>query len=212
MKRRIIRIMCFILSIALSSSHIRVNATGTDNCGDNMVDIVVEMTDNRCIIASVPSEYAAEYQERLDSDPNFRQSQIDAYEALTTNTQHNSRSAYPDGPIEYQQDFDENDIKTLINSIAGPSTYQAQKAACNGIFRVADLLSLIQDCNFASAMEFGATLLAITVSASAAQNEAWWRQAEVDICNGVIRAVRYTIVQNVQSEYPKVWRVFERLT
>lgn len=32
-----------------------------------------------------------------------------------------------------------------------------------------------------------------------------------DICNRTIKAVRYTIVQN-PGEYPKVWRVFERIS
>lgn len=79
------------------------------------------------------------------------------------------------------------------------------------LFDIATFLDMIENCNYASAMAFGANLLAISISISAAQSEAWWRQAEVDICNGIIRAVRYSIVQNMTSEYPKAWRVFERV-
>ena len=147
MKKRIIQIVCLILVITMCFTPIKAFATDTGETEENMVDIVVEMTEDRCVIASVPSEYAAEYQERLDTDPNFRQAQIDAFEAMMNTEHHNARSAYPNGPIEYQQDFDENDIKTLINNIAGPSTYQAQKAACNGIFAITDFLSLIQNCH-----------------------------------------------------------------
>lgn len=43
------------------------------------------------------------------------------------------------------------------------------------------------------------------------REEEWWREAYMDILNGEISAVRYTIVQNVTGEYPKVWRIFERI-
>lgn len=42
------------------------------------------------------------------------------------------------------------------------------------------------------------------------EREDWWKEAYKDIINGTILAVRYTIVQNT-TEYPKVWRVFERI-
>lgn len=212
MKKRTLSVFCLILVVAMLCSPLKVFASDVVEDETDMIDIVIEMTEDRCIIASVPYEYAAEYQERINSDPLFRQDQINAFNEATNVNRQNTRSTFPEGPIEYQQEFDENDISGLINSIAGPSTYQTQKRLVNGIFTITDFLSLIQNCRFTTAMEFGANLLAITVSASAAQSEAWWKQAELDICNGVIRAVRYSIVQNVRSEYPKVWRVFERLT
>lgn len=35
-------------------------------------------------------------------------------------------------------------------------------------------------------------------------------QAYIDIMNKKISAVRYTIIENT-TEYPKIWRVFERI-
>ena len=56
-----------------------------------------------------------------------------------------------------------------------------------------------------------ATLLGAAISDAQQERESWWVQAYIDIVNGVIRSVRYTIVQNMKSEYPKAWRVFERI-
>ena len=43
------------------------------------------------------------------------------------------------------------------------------------------------------------------------KENSWWETAEKDILNGVIRAVRYTIVEN-NGDYPKAWRVLERVS
>lgn len=53
-----------------------------------------------------------------------------------------------------------------------------------------------------------ANLLCSIISDTQQRQKTWWTQAYIDILEGNIRAVRYTIVQNT-TEYPKVWRVFE---
>lgn len=210
MKNRLFRVFSLLLAVMMLSSPIKAFAVDVPEAKNDMVDVVIEITEDRCVIASVPREYAAEYQERLNSDPQFRQAQINEFNAAMNAQQQNSRS-FPEGPIEYQTEFDEDDIRDFINSIAGPSTYEAQKQLAGALFDIAEYLDMLEDCNYATAMSFGANLLGIALSISAAQSEAWWQQAELDICNGIIRAVRYSIVQNVASEYPKVWRVFERI-
>lgn len=73
------------------------------------------------------------------------------------------------------------------------------------IFRATQFVEL-----FCTYFILAADILGTLVQWAQQEREAWWKEAYKDIINGTISAVRYTIVQST-TEYPKVWRVFERI-
>ena len=173
----------------------------------NMVDILLESTEDYYIVVSVPADKATEYQNMLVSDTNFKNEEIES--ALSVNTV--STCALPEGPIEYQSYLYIDDIQAAVDSYSGTGTFAKFMTAAGWAITAADIAKLVKLSGKANVFLLAANILGTLVQWAQEEREAWWNQALRDICNGKITAVRYTIVQNIKSEYPKIWRVFERI-
>lgn len=171
------------------------------------VDILVYSDEDHLIYASIPEEYASMYKEQLDSDSAFARSEAaEALSALNPSTR-----VLPEGIIEYQSYMYRSDIEAAIDAAAGQGTFVSTLSLFGGVATSGFIQQIFHLANVTSATALAVTLLGAALSAAQQEREEWWVQAYIDIVNGVITAVRYTIIQNTQSEYPKAWRVFERI-
>lgn len=170
-----------------------------------MIDICLVSNVDYYIIVSIPETEADEYQERLNNDLAFREKEIQDALRNTTNTR-----ALPSGTIEYQSDMDLDDIEAAVDAEAGLGVFLDICTCAGWAFEAADILEILKLSKKANVFVFAADILGTLVSYTQSKRVEWWNQAILDICNRKISAVRYTIVQNT-SEYPKVWRVFERI-
>ena len=173
---------------------------------NEMEDIVLESTDERCVIVSVPLNVADEYQERINNDPDFARTEIETA-LLVLN---GGARSLPDGHIQYQSYMYIDDIRDAVDSYSGKGTFNNFMTVVGWAATAANIKGLIKLSGYASATLLGANILGTIFSWAQQEREQWWINAERDICNGDISSVRYTIVQNT-SEYSKVWRVFERM-
>lgn len=92
----------------------------------------------------------------------------------------------------------------------GTGTFDKWISGIGGAATLADIVGLIKLSKTANACIFAAQLFSTLVQWVQQQQEKWWKEAYRDIINGKISAVRYTIIEN-PTEYPKIWRVFERV-
>ena len=178
----------------------------TTDCSET-VDILVYSDDDHLIYASVPKEYAQTYQKQMDSDPTFADKEIaEALSVLNPTTR-----ALPEGLIEYQSYMYRNDLENAINAVAGQGSFISLLNTFGGIATSGFIQEMLKIGKVSTCAALAATLLGAAIRDAQQERESWWVQAYIDIVNGVIRSVRYTIVQNMKSEYPKAWRVFERI-
>lgn len=98
----------------------------------------------------------------------------------------------------------------MVDTNGGYGTYADYVSKIGTSFTAADMLGLIKLTGCANAVLLGASIFAIAYGEAANESEQWWLEAERALCNGTISGIRYTIVQN-STDYPKVWRVFERI-
>lgn len=171
-----------------------------------MKDILIDSTDDHFIVVSIPESEAESYQKRLESDPEFRENEI--RQALG-GTSADSR-ALPPGHIEYQSYMYKSDIKAAVDAASGSGTFDNWLTALGWTVSAADIAKLIRLSKRDNIFILAADILGTLVQWAQQEREAWWKEAYKDIINGTISAVRYTIVQST-TEYPKVWRVFERI-
>lgn len=172
----------------------------------NMQDILIDSTDDYFIVVSIPESEVESYQNRLDSDPEFRKNEIQQALGKSSAT---SR-ALPPGPIEYQSYMYKSDIKAVVDAASGSGAFDKWLTGLGWTVSAADIAGLIKLSKKANIFIFAADILGTLAQWAQQEREEWWKEAYKDIINGTISAVRYTIVQNT-TEYPKVWRVFERI-
>lgn len=196
--------LCFTLS---TSAFAESQVPGNTQNSTDMVDVLVYSDNNRLIYVSIPIEYESVYRERLESDPSF--AHLEAEEALSAIT--SKTRALPEGIIEYQSYMYRSDIENAIDAAAGEGTFVSTLSLFGGIATSGFIQKILHLANVTSGTALAATILGAALSAAQQEREDWWVQAHIDIVNGVISAIRYTIIQNTQSEYPKAWRVFERI-
>ena len=106
----------------------------------------------------------------------------------------------------------ESDIEAAVDAAKGEGTFFSVIQKAGGVIDAALALKLVKLAGYNTFSSLAVAVLLASLSAAAQEREEWWTQAEIDILKHVISAVRYTIVQNMNSEYPKVWRVFERIS
>ena len=68
-------ILCFINAVPLYAEEI-MTKNDLVTITDGMVDIVLENTDNRSVVVSVPQSQALSYQLKINSDVTFKQKEI----------------------------------------------------------------------------------------------------------------------------------------
>lgn len=103
-----------------------------------------------------------------------------------------------------------SDIKAAVDAASGSGTFDKLLTALGWTVSAADIAKIIKLSKKDNIFILTADILGTLVQWAQQEREAWWKEAYKDIINGTISAVRYTIVQNT-TEYPKVWRVFERI-
>lgn len=203
------KILALLLSISLILClPISVFAAEMQQSSDSeeMKDILISSTDDYFIVVSVPESEAEAYQERLESDPEFRESEI---QAALGSTSVSSR-ALPPGIIDYQTYLYKSDIRKAVDKASGASTFDKWLAGLGWAVEIADIAGLIKLSKTANIFLLSANILGTLILWAQQERQEWWEAAYRDIINGDITAVRYTIIQN-NTEYPKAWRVFERI-
>lgn len=173
-----------------------------------MVDIELTITDDYGIIVSVPEDKAEEYRQRLENDPEFRQSEIDI--ALMFANPGIASRAYPEGRVCFERYMCKDDIRKAVDTWSGISTFDTFMGSIPTALTIADTFHIIELSGFADAVSLGASILSFIIGLGASYQNNWWLEAERDICDGKITAVRYALIEST-VEYPKAWRVFERV-
>lgn len=199
---------CSAAMLALPNVSAMAVSKTTIGAPAEMVDVLVTEDTARLIYASVPKSLAGEYQARLKNDKAFLEQQTT--EALGSSVR--TSRTLPDGPIEFQSYLYESDIEAAVDAAKGEGTFFSVIQKAGGVIDAALALKLVKLAGYNTFSSLAVAVLLASLSAAAQEREEWWTQAEIDILKHVISAVRYTIVQNMNSEYPKVWRVFERIS
>lgn len=199
---------CSAAMLALPNVSAMAVSKTTIGAPAEMVDVLVTEDTARLIYASVPKSLAGEYQARLKNDKAFLEQQTT--EALGSSVR--TSRTLPDGPIEFQSYLYESDIEAAVDAAKGEGTFFSVIQKAGGVIDAALALKLVKLAGYNTFSSLAVAVLLASLSAATQEREEWWTQAEIDILKHVISAVRYTIVQNMNSEYPKVWRVFERIS
>ena len=199
---------CSAAMLALPNVSAMAVSKTTIGAPAEMVDVLVPEDTAHLIYASVPKSLAGEYQARLKNDKAFLEQQTT--EALGSSVR--TSRTLPDGPIEFQSYLYESDIEAAVDAAKGEGTFFSVIQNAGGVIDAALALKLVKLAGYNTFSSLAVAVLLASLSAAAQEREEWWTQAEIDILKHVISAVRYTIVQNMNSEYPKVWRVFERIS
>lgn len=203
------KILALLLSISLILClPISVFAAETQQSLDSeeMKDILISSTDDYFIVVSVPKSEAETYQARLEADTEFRESEI---QSALGSTSVFSR-ALPPGIIDYQTYLYKSDIRKAVDKASGAGTFDKWLAGLGWAVEIADIAGLIKLSKTANIFLLSANILGTLILWAQQERQEWWEAAYRDIINGDITAVRYTIIQN-NTEYPKAWRVFERI-
>lgn len=204
--KKITKLVSLILCFALLSSTVAFAAEEPQKLNSqDMKDMLIASTDDYFIVVSIPESEASSYQNRLESDSEFRKMEIQ--QALGNSSV--SRTL-PPGHIEYQSYMYKKDIKKAVDKASGSGSFDKWLSALGWSVSAADIAGLIKLSKKSNIFLLAADILGTLLQWAKQEREAWWTAAYRDIINGKISAVRYTIVQNT-TEYPKIWRVFERI-
>ena len=202
--------IAFVLSVSLLVGAFALSALATHSQPDRsdaFVDVLVGKSNDTLIFASVAADEADAYRQRLEQDVEFRNEQIDLATAdLSVQTR-----SLPEGPIAYQAYMYADDIEDLVDRRNGKGYF---KSLMDDISHpiTSQVVSLILGATGkASVPALAAYILACTLNDTLNREEKWWNSALINILSGDKTCVRYTIVENRKSEYPKVWRVYELL-
>lgn len=206
-RRKFMKVTGSVLLLTTAAPLAAYATSDTAYSGNAMKDILLASTDDYYIVVSVPESQAISYEQKLATNAKFRNQEIQsALGQMTVGTY-----ALPEGNIEYQSYLRKSNIKAVVDNASGTGTFDNWYKGLGWAVSLADITGLIKLTKKANIFILSADILITAVEYAKQEREAWWNQAYVDIINGSISAVRYTIVQNMKSEYPKVWRVFERV-
>lgn len=210
--KKVRRMIAFVLSVSLMVGVFAPSALATHSQPDRsdaFVDVLVGKSNDTLIFASVAADEADAYRQRLEQDVDFRNEQIDLATAdLSVQTR-----SLPEGPIAYQAYMYADDIRELVDKRNEKGAFQKfidayTKPATNTAVNLF-ISELLKRCGKSSVPVLAASILVCELSIARQQETDWWEAALIDIVFGDKSYVRYTIVENRKSEYPKAWRVFE---
>ena len=200
--KKFVKFLSLLLVFSLFSSTVSF-AVSVPMPQEQMTDICLVSTDEYFVVVSVPESKAAAYQERLETDQKFFQTQL----------QEVARSSqYPGFPgrVVFEKDMDKNAIKMAVDAESGVGTFNRFLATIVNGATNEHIRTLLGLTKVAGVYQFIAKLLTGTILLAQTYREAWWNQALIDILEGNIRAVRYVIIENT-TDYPKIWRLFVRV-
>lgn len=199
LRRSVSLLLAIVISLSIFPT--TVHATESD-----MVDVLLADTADYYIVVSIPADKAEEYQLRIKTDPAFKNQEIQF--ALKDFSPQNR--SFLDGRVLFESFMYLSDIEDAVDAWSGIGTFVNFLGDCAGVVPYEEILTLVKLSGYGTAAALSANILCIALSIAADYQESWWKQAAVDIVNGVISAVRYRIIEN-DTEYPKVWRVFDRI-
>lgn len=204
--KKITKLVSLILCFAILSSSVAFAAEDMQKLNSqDMKDILIASTDDYFIVVSIPESEASSYQNRLKSDSEFRKTEIQ--QALGNSS---VSRALPPGHILNQTYMYKKDIRQAVDKASGSGAFDKWRKALGSFVTAANIAELIKLSKKSNIFYFAADILGTLFQWAQQEREEWWIAAYIDIINGKISAVRYTIVQNT-TDYPKVWRVFERI-
>lgn len=208
--KKLKRLLSIAICISLTLSTVSFAQTPTppvdsEKNEKNMVTVTVEDTEDYFILVSVPKSEAESYQKRLKTDKTFKEKEMQT----ALNLQKNTR-AYPPGKIVYQKNMYKSSIEKAVDAASGRGSFLKWLNSTGKVVDLAEILSLVKLAHKTSIFLFVVELLGSSLQDTMSKQEKWWMTAYRDIINKKIKAVRYTIIEN-PTEYPKIWRVFERI-
>ena len=200
--KRFAKILSLLLAFAIFSSTASI-AASVPTPQEKMTDICLVSTEDYFVMVSVPESKAVAYQERLASDCEFFQAQL----------QEVARSSeYPGFPgiVVHESYMYKEDIKQAVDAVSGAGSFNKWLSRIIEGISVADIAGLITLSRAASVTLFVAGVMNEALSIVQQQREEWWTDSLIAILEGDIRAVKYVIIQNT-TDYPKIWRLFVRV-
>lgn len=200
-------ILCFTLMLSVST-YAAESTPGfvSEEIQNNMVDVVLDSSNERYIVVSIPQDKAEEYKNQIETDREFREAEIESALGATDI----SSRALPPGKILHQKKLNKKAIKKAVDAVSGTGSFANWYQAARFYMTIAEIKKLIKLSKKASIFALSADILVVAISYTKQQQKNWWMQAYINIMNKKISAVRYTIIENT-TEYPKIWRVFERI-
>lgn len=207
--KKLVKLVSLILCVSLMIPNVVFAAKPQEDLAaagkqSDMVDVLLESDEECYIVVSIPADEAKEYKKKLKEDREFHKKEIQmARESVNPNTR-----ALPPGHIEYQSYMYKSTIQKAVDAYSGAGTFLKWANRVGKYVSVKSLSELLKSGGWTDVFKAAAKLLCTTLLDTQQRQQTWWTQAYIDILEGKIRAVRYTIVQNT-ADYPKVWRVFE---
>lgn len=139
--KKISKLISLILCLSLLCPTVAYAAeTKQTTDSPNMKDILIDSTDDHFIVVSIPESEAESYQKRLESDPEFRENEI---QQALGGTSADSR-ALPPGHIEYQSYMYKRDIKAAVDAASGSGTFDKWLTGLGWTVTAASIAKLIQ--------------------------------------------------------------------
>lgn len=199
-------VLCFTLFLS-SSTYASDSTNSINNTNENnMVDVILDSSNDRYIVVSIPKDQADAYRHQIETDPDFREAEIESAIGTTDTV---SRTL-PTGKILFQKKLNKKAIKKAVNAVSGQGAFEKWYQIARLSMGVAEIKKLVKLTKKANIFVLSADILVTAISYAKQQRKDWWMQAYIDIMENRISAVRYTIIENT-TEYPKIWRVFERI-
>ena len=138
-----------------------------------MKDILIDSTDDHFIVVSIPESEAESYQKRLESDPEFRENEI---QQALGGTSADSR-ALPPGHIEYQSYMYKRDIKAAVDAASGSGTFDKWLTGLGWTVTGASIAKLIKLSKRDNIFMLSADILRTLAQWAQQEREAWWKEA-----------------------------------
>lgn len=207
--KKIVKLVSLIMCVSLAIPNVTLAASPQKDlkkaeAQSDMVDVLLETDEDCYIIVSIPEEEAKAYKKQLKEDKEFRKKEVQ----MAKESVNSKARALPPGPIEFQKYMYKSTIKNAVDAASGSGTFLKWANEVGSKISSTAITKLLKLGKWSSIFVSAANLLCSIISDTQQRQKTWWTQAYIDILEGNIRAVRYTIVQNT-TEYPKVWRVFE---
>lgn len=165
---------------------------------EELKDVLLYVDDTKIVYGSVPKSQKEEYSYRMKTDEEFLRMV-------------KSAQSLPEGPIEYQSYMYKSSVRKVCDDRKGSGAFDEFMSTVAHPLSSLGISTLLGLCGKASVPALAAYILVCTLYDTQNRLDSWWNDALIKILEGKKTCVRYTIVQNIKSEYPKVWRVFELL-
>lgn len=200
--KRFAKVLSLLLAFAIFSSTASF-AASVPTSQEKMTDICLVSTEDYFVVVSVPESKAVAYQERLESDREFFQTQ------LQEATRSSEYPGYP-GRVVFEKYMYKEDIKKEVDAAAGAGAFYRFLSGISGAITSDHIRKLLHLAKVPNIYKFIANVLLSSIIEAQQQREDWFNQALIDILENKIRALKYVIIENV-TEYPKIWRIYIRV-